>query len=335
MRSNSIFRLSPAAFLCSAAVLVALPTMGVQVFHRRALPAAQAATAKFSPTTPFLLFRTASSSMEQSFVASLPLAQVRVISVCDLNAPEALQYQVKGTPTLIRINAQGEAEGRWTESGAITAALRKSKPAPAQTCSVKRVPRLRWVEENDRRAAWVYRRFNAGRDGVPDIFKTMSLRPELMERVLEISEKGHFSDGYLDCLTKERLATLVSSLNRSDYCLGSHAAGMADLGAKPAEIATLASGRTDSANLSAKQKALLDFARRLTRDPGRHIAQDIQRLRECGWRDEQIFEAAFDVSLFNFFNRMAAAYDLEAPQDGLDPALFTQPRAARLLSSTR
>jgi uncharacterized peroxidase-related enzyme len=152
-----------------------------------------------------------------------------------------------------------------------------------------------------------------------------------MERVLELSERAHFSDGYLDCLTKERLATLVSSLNRSDYCLGSHAAGLAELGAKPSEIAALATGRTEGATRDAKQRGLLTFARRLTREPGRHIKQDIQRLRELGWRDEQIFEAAFDVSLFNFFNRMAAAYDLEAPRDGWKPKQVARSQTAPML----
>ena len=64
-----------------------------------------------------------------------------------------------------------------------------------------------------------------------------------------------------------------------------------------------------------------EFLRRLTLHPGEIADADVTRLRARGWRDEQIFEAAFDVSLFNFFNRMAATYSLEAPPDGWQPHL--------------
>src|SRR5205807_3856648 len=105
------------------------------------------------------------------------------------------------------------------------------------------------------------------------------------------------------------------------YCTSSHAAGLARLGARQPEIAALVKGDLAGTALAPRQRALLEFARRLTRDPQGDIAGQVQQLRDLGWRDEQIFEAAFDVSLFNFFNRMAATYNLEAPPDGWQPRL--------------
>ena len=63
----------------------------------------------------------------------------------------------------------------------------------------------------------------------------------------------------------------------------------------------------------------MDFARRLTLHPGEIADADVARLRAQGWRDEQIFEAAFDASLFAFFNRLAATYGLDYPPDGWNP----------------
>jgi len=169
----------------------------------------------------------------------------------------------------------------------------------------------------------MYRRFGGGRWSVPEIFKAMSLRPDLMEKALDLSEMGHFSDGYLDRRTKERIATFVSSLNASHYCVGSHAGGLRDLGARSAEVAALARGDLDAASLSAKDRALFEFVRQLTLKPGEVKDEDVARLRRKGWRDEQIFEAAFDTSLFAFFNRLAITYGLDYPPDGWQPPLRT------------
>lgn len=265
----------------------------------------------------FLLFSLKGSSVEREFVASLPSHRTKVVSLSSLEAAEAREYGVTETPTLIRLSAKGKEEERSIGASPIATQFRKLEARTA-SCSSQNVKRLQWVEETDRRAPWIYRRFQAS-GGVPDIFKTMSLRPELMDKVFDLSERAHFSDGYLDYRTKERIATLVSALNRSRYCTSSHAAGLNDLGVLPAQTTALAAGDVDAPGLDNRQRAMLSFARRLTKDPGANIQEEVERLRKAGWRDEQIFEAAFDVSLFNFFNRMAAAYQLETPPDGWKP----------------
>jgi uncharacterized peroxidase-related enzyme len=268
-----------------------------------------------------LLFNLKASGMERDFVRTLPLGQVRVVSLSGLDSREATEYGIRETPTLVRLTPAGTEKSRYVGASAITGELARAETAAPATCPTTRVARLKWVEEADRRATWVYRRFNGGRDSVPDIYKAMSMRPELMEKVLDLSEQAHFSDGFLDHRTKERIATLVSSVNRSNYCTSSHAAGLRDLGGTTTETLALIKGDIEKTKLSAKQQALLTFAQRLTRDPGANVDQDIQRLRKLGWRDEQIFEAAFDTALFNFFNRIAATYKLPAPTDGWKPEL--------------
>jgi uncharacterized peroxidase-related enzyme len=271
-----------------------------------------------------LLFQSKASSVERDFVTTLPRKGVQVVLLASLDAAEARQFHIGETPTLVRVGPALKEQGRFVGAKAISAELAEKKLAPSAICKAPHGPRLRWVEESDRQATRVYRRFNGGRETVPDIFKTMSLRPELMEKVLDLSEQGHFSNGYLDRVTKERLATVVSSYNRSRYCLSSHARGLVDLGSSQTETAALARGEIDVPSLSPKQRALLRFAKRLTQNPGAHVTEEVERLRAAGWRDEQIFEAAFDVSLFNFFNRMAATYDLETPADGWKSTLVAR-----------
>jgi uncharacterized peroxidase-related enzyme len=284
----------------------------------------------------FVLFQSGTSSVERQFLAGLrrdgPARgrdDLRVVLLNSLDSPTARRFAIRETPTLLALEPGGHEMSRRLGPEAITAALAASAPGAPRTsaavpteasCRVWRGPRLRWVEESDPRARRVYRRFGGGRWGVPDIFKAMSLRPELMEKVLDLSETGHFSDGYLDRKTKERIATFVSALNGSHYCVGSHAGGLRDLGARSTEVATLARGDLDAAPLSPRERALFEYLRRLTLKPGDVTDADLQRLKALGWRDEQIFEAAFDASLFALFNRVAITYGLDYPPDGWQPS---------------
>ena len=77
--------------------------------------------------------------------------------------------------------------------------------------------RLKWINEDDPTAAEVYRTFGGGKRPVPEIMKTMSLHPQLMEAISEIAGKYHFSDGFLPRRDHEIIASYVSALNKCKY----------------------------------------------------------------------------------------------------------------------
>lgn len=62
----------------------------------------------------------------------------------------------------------------------------------------------------------------------------------------------------------------------------------------------------DSAPISPKEKALLDFAVKLTKTPGASAERDIMRLCEIGWSDHAIHDLTVVISYFNFVNRIAS-----------------------------
>jgi len=57
--------------------------------------------------------------------------------------------------------------------------------------------------------------------------------------------------------------------------------------------------------------ALLDFAVKLTRDPGQMSEQDVRRLREAGWDDRAITDAVQVIAYFNYINRIADGLGVE------------------------
>ncbi len=89
--------------------------------------------------------------------------------------------------------------------------------------------------------------------------------------------------------------------------------------------AALRAGDLDAAGLPPKHVLLLNFVETLTRHAYRITDQQVQGLREVGWKDAQIAEAVYDGALFNLFVRLAdafdihpdAEYDVEGPPDVL------------------
>lgn len=76
----------------------------------------------------------------------------------------------------------------------------------------------------------------------------------------------------------------------------------------------LSRGNLDDAALPSNERALLEFAARLTQKASSIESNEIEKLRQQGWKEPQIAEAVYIISLFAFFNRVADAFGLEEPQ---------------------
>lgn len=75
----------------------------------------------------------------------------------------------------------------------------------------------------------------------------------------------------------------------------------------------LRDGDIEAADLDPPHRMLLDFVATITRHAYRVTDEQVQALREVGWSDEQIAEAAYDAALFNLFVRLADTFDIEPP----------------------
>jgi uncharacterized peroxidase-related enzyme len=76
-----------------------------------------------------------------------------------------------------------------------------------------------------------------------------------------------------------------------------------------------------SAALAPPDRALCEFAEKLTRSPSAMCEADVARLREAGFEDVSIHDAIQVVSYFNYINRVADAVDVE-----LEPEMEPDPR---------
>jgi alkylhydroperoxidase family enzyme len=56
------------------------------------------------------------------------------------------------------------------------------------------------------------------------------------------------------------------------------------------------------------ERALLRYVELVTNAASRSTAEDVQKLRDAGWTEDQIAEAVYVTALFAFFNRVADAF---------------------------
>ena len=75
----------------------------------------------------------------------------------------------------------------------------------------------------------------------------------------------------------------------------------------------LRDGDLDAAGLSRPERLLLDFVGTITRAAYKVTDEQVHGLRDAGWSDEQIAEAAYEAALFNLFVRLADTFGIEPP----------------------
>jgi uncharacterized peroxidase-related enzyme len=171
-------------------------------------------------------------------------------------------------------------------------------------------------------AAYDFWRAGSGRQNVPGIIKCFGARPDFLRQVVEFSNKVHFSEGHLSRRHKEMIASHVSYLNRCPYWLDSHAYFLRVQGASDQCLSALLDGKLDEAGLSAAERGLLGYVELITNAAYRSSHEDVQRLRDLGWTENQISEAVYITAMFAFFNRVADAFGVP-PQNYLETGKLT------------
>lgn len=113
----------------------------------------------------------------------------------------------------------------------------------------------------------------------------------------------------LSKLEREMIAVAVSSHNRCYYCLVAHGAAVRQLSGDP-PLGELMVMNYRAARLSKRERAMLDFAVKLTAQPWLVEEEDRARLRQAGFSDRDIWDIAAVAGFFNMTNRVASATDM-------------------------
>ena len=140
---------------------------------------------------------------------------------------------------------------------------------------------------------------------VPNVLRVFALRPKHLLGWWAYYDELLRGESGLTKAQREMIAVVVSVANRCHYCIVSHTAALRKLTKDPAFVERLATGYK-YAELEPRDRAMLDFAVKLTEASDRCTDGDVQALRDAGWSDEEIMDIAQVAAMFNFTNRLAS-----------------------------
>lgn len=144
---------------------------------------------------------------------------------------------------------------------------------------------------------------------VPGVYSAYSLKPQRLRNFMATFGEIMFAESALSKLEREMIAVVVSSANRCYYCLVAHGAEVRRLSGDP-ELGEMMALNYRVAKLPTRQRAMLDYAWKLTTTPWLIEEADRDALRAEGFENGDIFDISETIGLYNLTNRMAAGTDM-------------------------
>jgi uncharacterized peroxidase-related enzyme len=150
---------------------------------------------------------------------------------------------------------------------------------------------------------------------LPGIRGAMAFRPETARPLNALAQILLAGPSTLTLGERELIATYVSSLNRTHYCLSAHGAiAAAHLGGDEALVKQVKTDFTQAA-ISAKLKALLTIAGKVQKDGKLVTPADIAAARNEGATDLEIHDTVLIAAAFCMYNRYVDGLGTDQPDD--------------------
>ena len=144
---------------------------------------------------------------------------------------------------------------------------------------------------------------------VPNVLKAYAFDNQKLKAFIDMVDDLMLGESGLSRLEREMIAVAVSAVNHCHYCLTAHGAAVRYRSNDPL-LGDMIEHNYRMAELSPKQKAMLDFAVKLTEAPDKIENGDRDFLRQLGFPDRDIWDIAAVAAFFNMSNRLAAATDM-------------------------
>ena len=144
---------------------------------------------------------------------------------------------------------------------------------------------------------------------VPNVLAAYAFDMPKLEAFVGMYNDLMLAPSGLSKLEREMIAVAVSSVNRCYYCLVAHGAAVRQLSGDPVLGEQMVMNYR-AARLSPPQRAMLDFAVKLTAEPWTVEEEDRAGLRDVGFSERDIWDIAAVAAFFNMSNRVASATDM-------------------------
>jgi uncharacterized peroxidase-related enzyme len=144
---------------------------------------------------------------------------------------------------------------------------------------------------------------------VPNVLKAYAFDMAKLEPFVAMYNDLMLARSGLSKLEREMIAVAVSAQNRCYYCVTAHGASVRHLSGDPI-LGEQVVINYRAARLTRRQRAMLDFAVKLTVAPWEIEEEDREQLRRAGFSERDIWDIAAVAGFYNMTNRLASATDM-------------------------
>src|ERR1700716_4521285 len=139
---------------------------------------------------------------------------------------------------------------------------------------------------------------------VPNVFLALAYRPEEFRAFFAYHDALMEKEGGLTKAEREMIVVATSAANQCHYCVIAHGA-ILRIRARNPLIADQIAVNYRKADLTPRQRAMLDFAMKVSLDANRISEEDFSAIASHGFSDDDIWDIAAISAFFALSNRMA------------------------------
>jgi uncharacterized peroxidase-related enzyme len=139
---------------------------------------------------------------------------------------------------------------------------------------------------------------------VPNVFLTLAHRPEEFRAFFAYHDALMDKPGDITKAEREMIVVATSNANQCQYCVVAHGA-ILRIRAKDPQIADQVAINYRKADITPRQRAMLDFAMKVSARAYEVDETDVETLKSHGFSEEDIWDIGAITAFFGMSNRLA------------------------------
>ena len=139
---------------------------------------------------------------------------------------------------------------------------------------------------------------------IPNVFVTLAHRPDEFRAFFAYHDALMLKESGLSKAEKEMIVVATSAVNQCPYCVIAHGA-ILRIRAKNPQIAEQIAVNYRKADITPRQRAMLDFAMKVSAEAHKISEADFVTVAGHGFSDDDIWDIAAVAAFFALSNRMA------------------------------
>jgi uncharacterized peroxidase-related enzyme len=139
---------------------------------------------------------------------------------------------------------------------------------------------------------------------IPNVFLTLARRPDEFRAFFAYHDALMEKEGGLTKAEREMIVVATSSANQCQYCVIAHGA-ILRIRAKNPQIADQIAVNYRKADITPRQRAMLDFAMKVSQQAHLISESDFAEIAAHGFSDDDVWDIAAIAAFFALSNRMA------------------------------